>query len=624
MAFIGTDTFSGLMPRFDESEIPLNAARRAENVDLTGRNLKTIHTASPFYALHDGTDLVDQIPSGEVKTIPTPGKPGVGVRRMLQDLGLAINGYAFMSYIDISTGEWVVSKETQSATIANVEYTEYGLRIECTLPAIYVEMSGIKIGTRVELTGPLFQFDFTEKDDGPDSSAKFPETANLSPHNNSYPQCMMPYSDSNGVVFGHFQVMRCDHVPFTTTLYKSDVDLGKLYFPENKEKLQATFFVDMNYVVNSRRYYYYVSTYYDSDGREGPPSDISDLCTVRPGEHAKITVSSSTYDKRLYRSVNGQDGFAAVAGGDDVGSPYIDQFHDALGQALPMYGNPPTFDNGNLLHPAQFGVAFEGKNVWFSDVFRLHAWPDEWKVTFETDVLAVQLIGNSVIVFTAGDTGEDNGKVFMMSGSDPRYMSRMEVITTEPLLNKLSLCKIGQSLFYVSTDGLMQVSNNGPQNITASYYTRRQWQELSPEHYSAETADNSIFLTHNNDGTNLRIDLDEKESRISTWTDKTSVAGEWESRVYSFPAPVRFTTARVYATSYPSSPDPQIKLTLHNQETGEDIVNTVEDSNSFRTPRMSKSRLWSYSLDVPNGCEIKHAAVASATIELDVVKQQNG
>lgn len=605
MPFMGTNRFGGILPARDTSELPAEAAQTALNVDLTGGNLKPIDVSNPFYALHSGSVMVDQIPSGEVISISTPNKPTVTARRMLQALGLNIYAYVWISYLDPNTGAWVSVKKTVSGEIIDTQYTEYGMKISFgVLPVSFVQNAGILY----DVKGPLFQFAFAATDDGPDSTLSYPADDSLSPENSQFPPCLHPYSDENGVIFGHFQVVRCDYPTSGEEYYDNESHGVTRIIPPSNTQTIATFYIDMNYVVNSRRYFYYCSTFYDANGREGPPSDISDVAIIKPGEYALVNVSTSVINERLYRSVDGQ-AFVAVAGGDDVDSPYLDTFLDALGDALPLYGNPVSFEKGNLLHPAQFGIGFKDEYLYFSDVYRLHAWPDEWKVKFEYDIMAVQLIGSSVVVFTEGPSGND-GKVYMLTGSDPRYMGRYEVITTEPLLSKLSLCKIGQSLFYVSNDGVVSVSSGGPQIITKNHYTRRQWLALTPNLYAAKVADNSIFLTHSGSSANLRIDLDEGVASVSTWTATSAVAGTWKSRQHEFPVPVRFTTARILSTVYP------VSLTLHGVDTGATQVVSITSSLSQRLPRMVKCRRWAYTVSVPLASEISHVAIATATGEL--------
>jgi hypothetical protein len=613
MSFMGTRQFGGIMPRVDASELPLVAARRAINVDLTGGNLKTLDFATPFYALNDGTNLLDHIPSGEVASVTAGTKPTVSTTRMIQTLGLTIVADFWVSFLNPDTQEWVSTNFSQAVSFST-QYTEYGLQIYASVPAVWFLQ---KPGIRYEFVGPLFQFRFTSSNNGPDSTLRFPVDAAISPENSQFPQCFMPYSRDN-VVFGHFQVVRCDHPSAPEEFYDPDISdpSGVIQtVPANGQPTTATFQVDMNYAIGSRQFFYYCQANVDASDREGPPSDISSVLVVPPGEMARIGVGAPASHKyRLYRSVDGSSGFQVLHEATSTGTTITDDFHKPLGDPLPVFGNPPTFSKGNLLHPGQFGVGFTGKEVWLSDTFRLHAWPEEWKVVFDTNIAAIQLIGSSIIVFTAGSTGT-NGKVYMLTGSDPRYMGKYEIVTTAPLLNKLSICKIGQALFYVSNDGLMAVGTDGAQNITEKHYSRLQWLALGPAHYKAEVSDNSIFLTHANGGQNLRVDMNEGIARVSVWTSKQSAAAVWQSRLYSYPVPTRFTCARVGSTIYP------LAMILHDEDAGRDYICEITSGKSARIPRTGKSRHWSFSIELPAGEIVDQVAVASATEELAMVER---
>ncbi len=624
MAFMGAKTFGGIMPRIDASELPMEAAQVARDVDLTGRNLKAIDFSAPFYSLNDGEDMVNGIPAGEVVTI-TPGTvPNVASERILSAANvttrLTINAYRWLSYLHPDTNEWVVAPNDAEGSIVSLVFTEYGMRIDYAVPAASFHQ---KAGIRYVMNGPLFQFQFAERsasNAGPDSAQSFPIADNLSPENAQFPQCMMPFSDSNAMIFGYFQVVRCDHPSAPEEFYDPNISEAagvQRFLPANNSTTMASFYINMNYVDNTRRRFYYVQSEVDGSDREGPPSDISQEVIVQPGERVKITGSQNN---RVYRSTGSREGFAALEGGAKLlVSPYYDDFSSPLGQELPMYGNPPTFEDGNLLHPAQFGVAFKNNEVWFSDVYRLHVWPEEWKVKFDSDVAAIQLVGASIVVFTEGPN-EDDGRVYMMTGSDPRYMGKHEIISTAPMLNKLSLCKIGQSLFYVSHDGLMAVSREGAQNLTEAHFTREEWLELDPEYYSSEVANSSVFLQHEDDGVNLRIDLNEGIAKVSEWTVKTEIAGEWRSRRFAFSTPVRFTAIRVLSLTYPEDDD-TINLVIHDEDNGHNYTVPIIGPKSLRPPRMIKSRNWSFTIDVPENGEIEHVAIAGSTAELEIINQ---
>lgn len=713
MPFMGTNKFGGLNPRLDESMVPATAARKAENVDVTGGNVKSINVASPFYALHDGNSLDDMIPSGEIAYVPKPAnKPVIYREQIISEPCMEIDAWIFTEYYENgwnSDSDVIVSNYEP-----HVDYTDYGFRYWVTVGSATFNQ---KPGIRYRVSDVKFQVRFDENKPGPTMSGTIP--SDVSAQSARFPRCMVPYQDQNGIIIGYFDIFRVDHDSAPTEWYSwqiEDSSGASRRIPTEQLYTTAQFYVDMHYTY-PRRTRVYVASYVDSDAREGPPSDISDMENIGPGETARIEIPSidNTYDLRLYRSSQSK-GFLALNGGDTISyahtsesiagvdtsddeiwvngfltskfpagikvkianstgndgeytveytstnitdasrsndytyiymeenigdgtadgdvTPigYQDDEYGALGETIPMYGQEPINSDGTnnfisptLLHPGQFGVAAKNEStnslpgeVWFSDVYRLHAWPEEWKVKFETEIKAIHLVGTTVFVFTKGPSGDD-GVVYQLSGNNPKHMSRAQVITTEPLLNELSLCKIGQALYYVSIDGVIGVSSQGPQIITAPYYTRRQWQDLTPSNYEAKVADNAIFLTHSGTGDNLRIDLDEKTmGAVTTWTSTSGVSGTWKSRVYSYPKPVRFSVTRIYATTYSTA----ISLTITDEDTGTTYSCSIDSSGSVRTPRMTKSRLWSFTITVPDGTEVKHVAIASSTAELNRVYEE--
>ena len=243
-------------------------------------------------------------------------------------------------------------------------------------------------------------------------------------------------------------------------------------------------------IPNSRSY---VFTYVSAYGEEGPPCEapIGQIVDVYSDQSVVLTFPSDpsgNYNlsrKRIYRTDTGGT-YRFV---DDVTlatSTYTDSTSESnLGEAIPTdsFDSPP--DNVSADHPdgPMLGLVslpngilagFSGKTVCFSEAFQPHAFPDEYKLTVKSDIVALAPMPSGVLVLT-------KEKPAIISGLQPSSMALSEIDSNLACVSKRSVVDMGSAVMYASPDGLvMATESGGLRVVTESIMTRDQWQELVP------------------------------------------------------------------------------------------------------------------------------------------------
>jgi len=355
----------------------------------------------------------------------------------------------------------------------------------------------------------------------------------------------------------------------------------------------------MNYTDPRTRVFYYMQSMVKEDSGneyEGPVSELSTVVQLDPGQGIKLTTTrEATYNKNnLYRSADASSGFRLLANVD------ADVFYDAV--TLPVtdeledYGalpdTPANLAVGSALHPAQFALYYKDNMLYPTATGKIWVTPEDYAIEFDTNILAVAISGTSAIVWTAGATGDD-GRVYMVTGSNPAALLLYEIASPDvhPLLNKLGLCRLGQTLIWPSHNGLMAVGGGLEiTNLTKDHFTRTEWNDQTPGSMVAKTADKSVFLTVAG-GTNLRIDVEESLARVSTWdTTGPNATLKWKSGRFQFPVKFNPKAARIAAADYP------VHFRLYNR--GRKVLSQyVTDSNPFLLRNLPNGSEWSYEVE---------------------------
>ena len=273
----------------------------------------------------------------------------------------------------------------------------------------------------------------------------------------------------------------------------------------------------------------YVYTYVTEDGREGPPSAPSTVVEMVDGQTATLTLTNEIFAsghnlgsgsfKRLYRSNAGSTntqfqfvGSVAVPNGGTYSDIPIaietvteNSAAATLGEVLPSatWIGPPDDDTSlypdgqlkGLIPLAQGTMAgFTGKRFCLSEPFLPHAWPIQYRITTDEDIVAIASTSNGVAALT-------DGQPYFITGTDPSAMTAMRIDLAQACVNEHSVVDMGDYVLYAGPDGLCSVQSAQGAVVTAGQISVKQWNaDFSPTTYRAFKHEGTYVAFHASGG----------------------------------------------------------------------------------------------------------------------------
>lgn len=424
-------------------------------------------------------------------------------------------------------------------TIGSIEYTPNGMVIHSTLPA-GPDYGDLNTAYDYTLTGPIFVFElYNDASSGnvqggplgmPTSPIRMPNIAlTLAGATQLALAGTIPNIGSiplfyGGIQYGSFQV-----VSYFSPDWATRTGVGTNYI--NCPGGALSFEINLNYTTSYVSRFYAVSNYDVTTRREGPLSDPSALITTAPGELVTITVPAGATGfttRRLYQSARSETGYELIAElASGTNTRIVTPFEPGMGEVNPPAGNyagkataattDPTLAvwlPGSVKNPAGWssfiynsGSSTTAKHqIWVSDIDRPYAQPLKNVIDFypgvdasakEEKILAQALAGNATIVFTnkvITDATDATGHVIALSGEDPEHLNQRILSSTAPLMSLAGLCKIKDTLYWVTYEGLAACAGGEVEIVTRDFYTTTEWAALTPSTLKTVVAGNTIYI----------------------------------------------------------------------------------------------------------------------------------
>jgi hypothetical protein len=401
----------------------------------------------------------------------------------------------------------------------------------------------------------------------------------------------------------------------------------------------------------------YVYTYVSKLGEAGnlggesapsPPSNIL-ICPAGGATVALsglvVDVSASTGREiekfRIYRVATGSSGNAEYLFVAEIATDYDLPYEDTLdtselSEALPSVNWTAPRDNMTSLGLTAFGVAYAatGKIVCFSEPFIPYAWPRDYELTCDNDVVAIGHYDSYIIVGT-------KGRPVMITGIDPASMSQQELPIIEACVSARSMVSMGSYAIYASPNGLVMASGSSARLITEGVITSREWALMTPTSIHAYQHRGKYLFFWYTDSNNkggvifdparpgdglIRINqyyvagyrdtqndilylIDSNKALVKFDANSAApLSHAWKSKTVSLDRPGCFTAARVLADSYAS-------LTLTVTADGSTWhTQTITSAAPIRMPRAGRKRAWS--VKVAGTDAVREIAIAETVTEL--------
>ena len=395
----------------------------------------------------------------------------------------------------------------------------------------------------------------------------------------------------------------------------------------------------------------YVFTYVSYYGEEGVNCDAEGAQIVDRHTDQTVTldfppVPSGDYNflyKRVYRTDAGGS-YRFVQNVPIYQDTFTDTVSDLnLREEIPTVKNDAPADDATADHkdgpllglvamPNGILAGFSGQTVSFSEAFQPHAFPDEYKLTVKSDIVALSPLNTGLLVLT-------KGKPAIVQGLDPSSMSMMEIDSSLSCMSKRSVVDMGEFTIYSSPDGLVMATDSGLKLITEQTFTRDQWQAFGPSSIKGYLWEGQYigFYSHGGvskgfifdprGGKNGYTDLDfyatagyndlEDDSLylvvggalVKFAEGSTPQSFVWRGKKFYTPRPINPAVAKVDCDGY--SPNPTFKLYADGELKH---TQTVTNSNTFRLPSGYKAH--EFEIELAGSVSINEVCVYESAEEL--------
>ena len=435
--------------------------------------------------------------------------------------------------------------------------------------------------------------------------------------------------------------------------------------PKNKPTTILASAAPTDDVSSSARFYTY--TYIGKMGEESAPyapllNDPSPpIALICPNAGATVHISGLVFDTsattgreieavRLYRTIVGSTGNADYLFLDEIpksdiagsvgkynGGRYVDSVaDDGLSESLPTSIWSEPRDGMYSLGLTAYGVAYAaiGKIVCLSEPFVPYAWPRDYELTCDNDIVAIGHYDSYLIVGTTG-------RPVMITGIDPQNMSQAELPIIEACVSARSMVSMGAYAIYASPNGLVMASGGDAQLITGGIITNREWANYQPDSIHAYQhrgkyiffwkkdathkggvifdprspndgliAFNQYFVAGYRDQDTDTLYLIDENKVLWKFDDDSAqpLLYTWKSKRLSLDAPHCFTAARVLADSYTN-----ITINIYADNT---LYHTqaVTNKSPFRLPRNGRYRVWQ--IEITGTDNVREIMIGETVLEL--------
>lgn len=279
---------------------------------------------------------------------------------------------------------------------------------------------------------------------------------------------------------------------------------------------------------------YYAQTLVDAYGFEGPPSVVSSevtFCAASPSiDIDLVDAPSGSYNlasKRLYRSVTdsgGNGSWMLVATVDLSITTYTDTSADdelSTELASTYWYAPETDLKGFTVLPNGIIAGFRDNEIWLSEAYLPHAWPEEYMLSVDYDVVGLSNLGSTLVILT-------EGVPYLASGTEPSDYSLSKLNAPQACSSRRGIVQVaGESILYPSPDGLVEISTEYmPALYTKGTIDKQFWQDLDPTSIHGYYYDDKYvgFYDNGDEQGGFIIDPSDDDAPFS-WLDFHATAG---------------------------------------------------------------------------------------------------
>ena len=331
----------------------------------------------------------------------------------------------------------------------------------------------------------------------------------------------------------------------------------------------------------------YVYTYVSTFGtvkEESAPSPAATVTVTSSGHTVTVngfaaapTTGYNITHRRIYRTITGGSSvtYSFVAEIPVSTTSYVDSKTVAqLGSELPsIYWNPPPAAlKGLTAMPNGILAGFLGNQVWFSEPYYPHAWPEGYMLTVDYPIVGLGVYETNLVVLTTRFP-------YIISGVSPTSMSQQKLPIPQPCVSKRSIASDQYGVLYASPNGLVSLGQGTQDVVTVPLYIRDEWQVLNPSSMVGAVYNNlymgfttiegviqgfvisrgdtpplvhldfptrALFVDRSTSNIYAVSDLDNKVYQLDASTVNYTTY-EWKSKKFVMPNPLNFGAVKVQA-----------------------------------------------------------------------------
>lgn len=256
----------------------------------------------------------------------------------------------------------------------------------------------------------------------------------------------------------------------------------------------------------------YIVTYISDWGEESGASLPSDLLDVDQNDIVNITVPTPPVGRnivgyRIYRSSSG-DATSAYKLIDGTGAEnalsrdgafwafdistlrYKDQKRQEELQEpceTLRWDEPPENLRGLVGLPNGIMAGFFGKTLCFSVPDAPYAWPKDYQLSLEYDIVGIGVFGQTAVVLTEGFP-------YYVSGADSATMSAQKIENPQSCIAKRTIVSSEAGVVFASPDGLCIAGPQGVEVTTLATFSKKDWLDTVGEDSFGAYSDGRYIL----------------------------------------------------------------------------------------------------------------------------------
>jgi hypothetical protein len=118
-------------------------------------------------------------------------------------------------------------------------------------------------------------------------------------------------------------------------------------------------------------------------------------------------------------------------------------------------------------------VASKNNTLYFSEPFAPWAWPEDYQIPIDQEIIGIGVYGSTIVVAT-------DGHIYTFSGPHPTSLYKTK-LNFQPCLSQRALVETDEGVMFPSLEGFQHVTSGGVANITAQMFDPEDWVNLEVE-----------------------------------------------------------------------------------------------------------------------------------------------